>query len=93
MSRNIIGALANGDTSRVRDAIEALRRDELPEDKRHSVLMWIWFHGDVAALQLLIENGWQLSEIGDDLGLNEACFHGHRQLVEYLLQQGANANS
>jgi hypothetical protein len=92
MSQNIVGALANGDTSRVGDAIRALKSGELPEDKRHTVLMWVWFHGDVSALRLLIENGWQLSEIGDDLGLNGACFHGHRDLVEYLLQQGADAN-
>lgn len=92
MSNPIITSLSKGETSRIKEAIAAVRNGEFSEDERRTVLMWTWFHGDVPALQALFENGWQIHEIGPDLGLNGACFHGHRALVEFLLASGANPN-
>ena len=92
MSQDIVSALSKGHTYRVGDAVQAARNGEFSAEQRHNVLMWIWFHGDVAALKVLLNHGWTLGEIGDDLGLNGACYHGHCDLADFLLANGANPN-
>ncbi|MDM4768532.1 ankyrin repeat domain-containing protein [Pelomonas sp. SE-A7] len=54
-----------------------------------SLLQWSAYYGDVTALRVLMERGQALSELGDDLGLNGAAFHGHWRLVQFLVEQGA----
>lgn len=58
-----------------------------------SLLRWVAYHGDVSALRYLLDAGESLPSLGTDLGLNGAAFHGHWQLVQFLIDQGANANS
>lgn len=62
-----------------------------PEVEGASLLQWAAYYGDVSALRVLLDRGAQLSELGLDLGLNAAAFHGHWQLCEFLLDEGANA--
>ena len=50
------------------------------------------YYGDVSAICHLLANGASLSSLGEDLGLNAACFHGHWRLVQFLLEHGADAN-
>jgi len=57
-----------------------------------SLLEWCAYYGDVSAMKLLLANGATLKPLGDDLGLNVACFHGHWRLCKFLLEQGADAN-
>lgn len=57
-----------------------------------SLLQWAAYYGDVTALRVLMERGQTLSELGDDLGLNGAAFHGHWRLAQFLLEQGAQAD-
>lgn len=92
MSNQIVASLSRGDTSVIKDAVEALGNGSLSSDERRDVLLWTWFHGDVAALRVLLDSGWEISEIGPDLGLNGACFHGHLPLVDFLLEKGADPN-
>ena len=58
-----------------------------------SLLQWAAYYGDVSAIRFLIGHGARLPELGDDLGLIGAAFHGHWRLVEFLLEQGADPNS
>ena len=51
------------------------------------------YYGDVSALKYLQLNGASLDELGDNYDLNGAAFHGHWQLCQYLLEQGADARS
>ena len=50
------------------------------------------YYGDVSAIRFLLSKGGSLESLGDNFGLNEAVFHGHWQLVQFLLEQGADAN-
>ena len=58
-----------------------------------SIIKWVAYHGDVSALRYLLQAGESLESLGADLGLNGAAFHGHWQLVQFLLEQGADVNS
>lgn len=55
-----------------------------------SLLQWCAHHGDVSALRLLLAHGARIDSLGANLDLGGAAFHGHWQLVEFLLEQGAD---
>ncbi len=54
-----------------------------------AVLRWAAYYGDVSAVRAVLDSGTRLEMLGDDFGLGAAAFHGHWQLVQYLLEQGA----
>lgn len=60
------------------------------DDRGTPLIAWCAYYGDVSAVRRLVEAGAPLSLLGDDLGLNGAAFHGHWQLCEYLIEQGAD---
>lgn len=55
------------------------------------LLGWTAYFGDVTACRVLLASGVALNALGPDLGLNGAAFHGHWQLCEFLLENGASA--
>jgi ankyrin repeat protein len=55
-----------------------------------SLIRWCAHHGDVSAVRLLLANGEALRSLGENLDLNGAAFHGHWQLCEFLIEQGAD---
>lgn len=58
-----------------------------------SLIAWCAYYGDVSAIRHLQSRGVDLADLGPDLGLNAAAFHGHWRLCEYLIEQGANPRS
>jgi hypothetical protein len=50
------------------------------------------YYGDVSALRYLLTQGATLALLGDNYDLNGAAFHGHWQLCQFLIEQGANVN-
>lgn len=58
-----------------------------------SPLTWCAYYGDVSALRHLLDLGAPETALGVNLGLTGAAFHGHWQLVQYLLQRGADPRS
>jgi uncharacterized protein len=50
------------------------------------------YYGDVSALRYLLTQGGTLALLGDNYDLNGAAFHGHWQLCQFLIEQGATAN-
>jgi len=50
------------------------------------------YHGDVSAIRFLLENGEALESLGENLDLNGAVFHGHWQLSQFLIENGADVN-
>lgn len=56
------------------------------------ILRWCAYYGDVSALRRLLQAGVSLTQLGANLGLSTAAFHGHWQLCEFLLEQGADPN-
>jgi uncharacterized protein len=57
-----------------------------------SLVQWCAYYGDVSAIRHLLAHGAALAELGDDLGLGGAAFHGHWRLCAFLIEQGANVN-
>jgi uncharacterized protein len=50
------------------------------------------YYGDVSAVRILLALGASLKELGLNLGLEAACFHGYWRLCQFLLELGANVN-
>lgn len=57
-----------------------------------SLMQWCAYHGDVSAMRFLMSRGASLQLLGPNLDLNGASFHGHWQLCQFLIEQGANVN-
>jgi ankyrin repeat protein len=57
-----------------------------------SLVQWCAYYGDVSAMKFLLANSATLASLGDDLGLNGACFHGHWRLCQFLIERGADVN-
>jgi ankyrin repeat protein len=56
------------------------------------LIQWCAYYGDVSAIRFLLANGENLQSLGDNLDLNGAAFHGHWQLCQFLIEQGADLN-
>jgi len=56
------------------------------------LIRWCAYHGDVSSIRVLIKNGEALESLGENLDLNGAAFHGHWQLCQFLVENGANVN-
>ncbi len=56
------------------------------------LIKWCAYHGDVSALRVLLQAGESLESLGENLDLNGAAYHGHWQLCQFLLGQGAGVN-
>ena len=57
-----------------------------------SLIKWCAYYGDVSAIRFLITRGETLAALGENLELGSAAFHGHWQLCQFLIEQGADAN-
>lgn len=84
-----LSRIAAGRTDLVHEALANHASGALPDVDGASLLQWCAYFGDVTAVRLLLARGERLSQLGDDLGLNGAAFHGHWQLCQFLLEQGA----
>jgi uncharacterized protein len=56
------------------------------------LIRWCAYYGDVTAIRFLLENGESVESLGFNLGLNEAAFHGHWRLCQFLIERGADVN-
>ena len=57
-----------------------------------SLIKWCAYYGDVSAIRFVLANGESLESLGENLGLNEAAFHGHWRLCQFLIERGADVN-
>lgn len=88
----MIDKLTDGRTDLVFDLVEQ-GIDAKSTDKNGTPLIaWCAYYGDVSAVRYLLSKGASLVSLGDNYDLNGAAFHGHWQLCQYLLEQGADAN-
>jgi ankyrin repeat protein len=89
---SILADIARGRTDRVTDLLVHGDAALTVTCEGATALQWCAYYGDVTALRMLFSRGASLKELGDDLGLNAAAFHGHWQLCQFLLEQGADVN-
>lgn len=87
----MLSRIANGRTDLAFDWIEQGGDVDAQQDGA-SILQWCAYYGDVSAIRHLIACGADLAQLGRNLDLNGAAFHGHWQLCEFLIEQGADPN-
>jgi len=92
MSSNIIQRISDGRTDLVFDWVAQGQPATFKDDRGTALITSCAYYGDVSAIRFLLEKGESLPSLGENLGLNEAVFHGHWQLVQFLIEQGADVN-
>ena len=88
----LLERIASGRTDLVFDYLAAGNPATATDADGVSLIQHGAYYGDVSAIRHLLANGASLTTLGADLGLNGASFHGHWRLVQFLLEQGADAN-
>jgi uncharacterized protein len=91
-SEHLLAELEDGRT----DLILPLLESGLPSSYRNrhgvSLMQTCAYYGDVTAIRSLIARGESLEQLGQNLGLSNASFHGHWRLCKLLLERGADVN-
>lgn len=88
----MINKFIDGRTDLVFDLLKQGYNAKSTDDNGTPLIRWCAYYGDVSAIKHLISKGASLDDLGENYDLNGAAFHGHWQLCQYLLEQGANAN-
>jgi uncharacterized protein len=92
MKYKMINKIIDGRTDLVFDFIQEGNDARFSDKNGISLIKWCAYYGDVSAIKYLVENGANLLDLGSNYDLNGAVFHGHGQLCQFLLEQGADAN-
>jgi len=87
-----LSQIASGRTDLVFDHVASGQPAGSADSNGVSLIQHCAYYGDVSAIKFLLSKGESLQSLGDDLGLNTACFHGHWRLCQFLLENGADAN-
>jgi ankyrin repeat protein len=89
----MIERIVNGRTDLVHDLLEDGGDAGDRDAQGVPLIRWCAYYGDVSAVRLLLRHGARLDDLGSNLDLNGAAFHGHWQLCEFLVEQGADPNA
>jgi ankyrin repeat protein len=84
--------IRDGRTDLVFDLVAAGHAANAADERGVPIVRWCAYYGDVSGIRFLQLHGVPLEALGENLGLNEAAFHGHWPLCQFLLENGANAN-
>src|SRR5262245_48914146 len=87
-----IDRITSGRTDLVFDFVDAGQPASFRDADGTSLISTCAYYGDVSAIRFLLSQGERLESLGPNFGLDGAAFHGHWQLCEFLLEQGADAN-
>jgi uncharacterized protein len=89
---SLIEQIRDGRTDLVFALTTPSKRANTSDSNGVSLIQWCAYYGDVSAIRFLIANGESLSSLGENLDLNGAAFHGHWQLCQFLIENGADVN-
>jgi uncharacterized protein len=89
---SLLAQIADGRTDLVFEYLAAGHPANSVDGNGVSLLKHCAYYGDVSAIRHLLANGESLQSLGPDLGLNNACFHGHWRLCQFLIERGADVN-
>ncbi len=92
MSTTTLERIAGGQTDLVFDYLAAGHTANATDSTGVSLIKWCAYYGDVSAIRFLLAKGESLKALGQNLDLNGAAFHGHWQLCQFLIENGADAN-
>jgi ankyrin repeat protein len=88
----LIAEFEDGRTDLVGPLLEAGVPANFQNQQGVSLIQTCAYYGDVSAMRWLLAQGASLQELGPNLGLSAACFHGHWRLCLLLLEHGANVS-
>lgn len=88
----MLNRITNGRTDLVFDYLAAGHAATSTDADGVSLIQHCAYYGDVSAIRFLLSQGESLAALGDNLDLNGAAFHGHWQLCQFLIEQGADVN-
>jgi ankyrin repeat protein len=88
----MLSRIADGRTDLVFEYIAAGNSASSKGKDGVPLIQWCSYYGDVSSIRFLLSNGESIRSLGDDMGLNAAVFHGHWQLTQFLVEQGADVN-
>lgn len=88
----MLDRIADGRTDLVFDYLSGGHAASSTDSNGVSLIKWCAYYGDVSGIKFLLSNGESVTSLGDNLGLNGACFHGHWRLCQFLIEKGANVN-
>jgi hypothetical protein len=92
MNSNILDRIADGRTDLVFEWVSNAHAATSTDPGGVRLITWCAHYGDVSAMRFLLAKGESLQTLGANIGLNEAAFHGHWQLCQFLIENGADAN-
>lgn len=92
MNSSILDRIADGRTDLVFDYLAEGHPANSTDRRGTSLITWCAYYGDVSAIRFLLSHGETLDALGHDLGLSGAAFHGHWQLCQFLIENGADVN-
>ncbi len=88
----MLDRISNGRTDLVFDYLHEGHPAASTDKHGTSLIQWCAYYGDVSAIRFLLANGESLESLGENLDLNGAAFHGHWQLCQLLIENGADVN-
>jgi len=88
----MLSELGDGRTELVFDLLEAGLPASYRDEHGVSLMRQCAYYGDVSAIRFLLSRGESLASLGENLGLEDASFHGHWRLCKFVLEQGADVN-
>jgi len=88
----MLDRIADGRTDLVFDYLAQGHAADAADARGVSLMQWCAYHGDVSAIRFLVSRGAKFESLGENLDLNGAAFHGHWQLCQFLIENGADVN-
>lgn len=92
MSHAMLDRISDGRTDLVFDYLAEGHDAKSTDSNGVSLIRWCAYYGDVSAIRFLVAHGESLDSLGDNFDLNGAAFHGHWQLCQFLIENGADPN-
>jgi ankyrin repeat protein len=87
----MLNRIANGRTDLVFDYLRSGFAPTATDVNGVSLIKWCAYYGDVSAIRFLLAAGESLQSL-PGTALCDAAFHGHWQLCEFLIENGADVN-
>jgi ankyrin repeat protein len=84
--------ILDGRTDLVLDYLAEGHAATSTDPRGRPLITWCAYYGDVSAIRFLLATGESLESLGENFDLNGAAFHGHWQLCQFLIEQGADVN-